>query len=64
MPLYEYQCSKCESKFETLVSFKDSDNSVKCPKCGSQKTDRLLSTFCASVGSSKSASCNAAAGGT
>ena len=26
MPLYEYECKKCEKKFETLVSLKDLDD--------------------------------------
>ena len=53
MPLYEYQCKKCEKKFETLVSFSNSD-AVECPDCGSQETNKLLSTFSAFVGSSAS----------
>ena len=58
MPLYEYQCKKCEKRFETLLSFKESGDPVKCPHCGSQETDRLLSTFSASVGgSARNASC-------
>jgi len=52
MPLYEYRCKSCEKKFETLVSLRESDDPVKCPDCGSEETDRLLSTFSASVGSS------------
>jgi len=63
MPLYEYHCKKCEKKFETLVSLKDLKASAKCPNCGSQETDRLMSTFCASVGSSSTgASCNTSGG--
>ena len=58
MPLYEYQCKKCEKKFETLLSFKELDDPVKCPHCGSAETGRLLSTFSASVGgSTRNASC-------
>ena len=65
MPLYEYKCEECEGKFEALVSFKDADNSIECPHCGSKKTNRLLSTFCAAVGSSSTgaASCSKATGG-
>ncbi len=33
MPTYEYECSKCSSRFELRRSF--SDNSlVSCPHCG------------------------------
>jgi len=60
MPLYEYQCKKCDKKFETLASFRELDAPMKCPHCGSEDTDKLLSTFSASMGSSRagSASCN------
>lgn len=59
MPLYEYQCKKCEKKFEMLISLRELDNPVECPHCGSGKTDRLLSTFSAFVGgSTSSASCS------
>ncbi len=52
MPLYEYKCKECEGEFEALVSFKDADSGIKCPGCGSEKTDRLLSVFSAAVGGS------------
>ena len=57
MPLYEYQCMKCDKKFEALVSFRNADNSMKCPDCGSEETSRLLSTFAAGKSSNSSASC-------
>ena len=60
MPLYEYQCKKCEKKFETLVSVSKSDDPQECPECGSKESNRLISSFCASVGSKNTAgsSCN------
>lgn len=64
MPLYEYQCKDCEKKFEALVSFKNADKPVECPHCNSKKTDKLLSTFCASTsGGTKGASCAPSGGG-
>ena len=31
MPLYEYECQKCEHSFEKLVA--SSDVAVECPEC-------------------------------
>lgn len=44
MPLYEYYCSDCRSKFELLVSHKNA-NDVVCMKCHSEHVRRLLSVF-------------------
>ncbi len=44
MPLYEYYCSDCKSKFELLVNHKHADD-VICMKCHSEKVRRLLSVF-------------------
>jgi putative FmdB family regulatory protein len=43
VPLYEYTCSACKSKFEQLVRTADRDAGVKCPECGSARTARALS---------------------
>ncbi|UCD93889.1 MAG: zinc ribbon domain-containing protein [Candidatus Zixiibacteriota bacterium] len=43
MPLYEFNCQECNEKFEELVS--SSEAAIKCPKCGSDKTLKLFSTF-------------------
>lgn len=53
MPIFEYKCDACGEKFEELVS--NSDQSVPCPKCQSDKVSKLLSVFAAS-GSSSSGS--------
>jgi putative FmdB family regulatory protein len=46
MPLYEYYCSDCKSKFELIVSHKHADGIV-CMKCQSEQVRRLLSVFSA-----------------
>jgi putative FmdB family regulatory protein len=47
MPIYEYNCDKCQSKFEKLVkNVANADNAV-CPNCGSMHTSRALSVFAA-----------------
>ncbi|HZU65640.1 MAG TPA: zinc ribbon domain-containing protein [Ktedonobacteraceae bacterium] len=50
MPLYEYRCSDCKSKFELLVSHQHADD-VVCTKCHSEKVRRLLSVFALSTNS-------------
>ena len=50
MPLYEYKCKKCGEQFETLISASKANGPVECASCGSKETERLLSSFCASVG--------------
>lgn len=41
MPLYEYQCEPCNRIFETLI--RGSDDTVRCPGCGSIEVVKLLS---------------------
>lgn len=53
MPLYEYYCSDCKSKFELLVSHKHADDIV-CMKCHGEKVKRLLSVFAAPRGADES----------
>jgi putative FmdB family regulatory protein len=45
MPLYEYQCKKCDHQFEALVM---GSTIPACPVCNSKKLDKLLSTFAVS----------------
>ncbi|OEU45376.1 MAG: transcriptional regulator [Desulfobacterales bacterium S7086C20] len=43
MPIYEYRCLKCLESFEKLFFMGDREL-VICPKCGSKKTKKLLSS--------------------
>jgi putative FmdB family regulatory protein len=53
MPIHEYVCTECGHPFEELV--RTADQQVACPKCGSTKLDRKLSSFAAVM--SAAASC-------
>ena len=55
MPLYEYYCSNCKSKFEMLVSHQHADDIV-CMKCRSEHVHRLLSVFASPHGTGENAS--------
>lgn len=51
MPIYEYICQDCGSRFEKFVRSIIAKVEPECPGCGSRHTDKALSTF-ASHGSS------------
>ena len=46
MPIFEYLCEDCGSKFEKLVRRAESD-SVACPSCGQAHLKQQFSTFAA-----------------
>lgn len=57
MPFYEYKCASCAKVF-TLLQKRDAKRSgYDCPDCGSQETERILSTFASAVAGSKSDGC-------
>jgi putative FmdB family regulatory protein len=54
MPIFEYQCRDCGTKFEKIVS--SATNHVTCKKCDSGKVEKMLSIFAVSGSSAKYAS--------
>jgi putative FmdB family regulatory protein len=54
MPIYEYKCEDCGTKFEKLV--RRTGDSVVCPSCGQAHLKTELSTFAAHANSSPKAS--------
>ena len=60
MPLYEYQCKKCKSKFEVLQGINADNKGLKCPTCGTLEPTKVFSRF-ASFGNGKGASCQTGA---
>ena len=48
MPIYEYQCKKCESRFEAIRPMGDQGRGMACPDCGAKSPKRLPSTFATS----------------
>ncbi len=54
MPIYEFKCTKCEEFFELLVMGKNDEEDLKCPKCGSQAFERVISTMNIKMGASSS----------
>ena len=46
MPIFEYLCEDCGSKFEKLVRRNGSEG-VECPSCGQRRLKQQFSTFSA-----------------
>ena len=57
MPLYDYVCYAGGNSFEKLRRISDNDRDVRCSDCGSDRIERLLSTFatggCGTSGSTR-----------
>jgi putative FmdB family regulatory protein len=51
MPLYEYVCNDCDTRFEELRPARRMDASATCPS-GHPSSRRVMSTFSAMTGSS------------
>ena len=51
MPIYEYRCDDCGTKFEKLVRRSTDADAVECPSCGEKHLTQEMSTFAAQVGS-------------
>lgn len=45
MPLYEYYCTDCRTKFEALRPMSKADATIQCKSCESMRTSRVLSLF-------------------
>ncbi|HZW38279.1 MAG TPA: zinc ribbon domain-containing protein [Ignavibacteriaceae bacterium] len=56
MPVFEYRCEECKTKYEVLHKSSLKQEEVTCPKCHSTKNKKLLSSFKASVSSNSEGS--------
>jgi putative FmdB family regulatory protein len=45
MPIYEYRCTRCKSKFSVLVRSWNGPSTTVCPRCGEPRAERVMSTF-------------------
>ncbi|MDR1474892.1 MAG: hypothetical protein LBS38_04365 [Endomicrobium sp.] len=55
MPIFEFICNKCNTKFETLVF---GEETVECPRCNYKNVSKQFSSFAAM---SSEASCSSIA---
>ena len=47
MPIYEYLCEECGTKFEKLVRRASDAPGIECPSCGQKRLKQEYSTFAA-----------------
>ncbi len=45
MPIYEFECNKCNIIFERLLRISASDEKIACPKCGGMDIIKKFSIF-------------------
>ena len=45
MPIYEYVCQDCSTKYDKFVRSLTARVELKCPKCGSAHGEKALSAF-------------------
>ena len=50
MPLYDYVCNDCNKTFELVLTLKEHDTEIKCPKCGSRNVEQEATAFFAVTG--------------
>jgi len=50
MPVYEYYCKDCKTKFEALRPMSKADAPIACKKCEGKHTSRAISRFAAHSG--------------
>lgn len=53
MPIYEYRCEDCGTKFEKLVRREADAAELACPNCGARHLAQELSTFAAHASAPK-----------
>ncbi|MGQ9492861.1 MAG: FmdB family zinc ribbon protein [Anaerolineae bacterium] len=45
MPIYEYRCTQCGEKFDKWLRSMSAAENICCPRCGSQRVEKVISLF-------------------
>ncbi len=56
MPIYEYICEDCNTKYEKFIKNRLAEVVLVCPICGSQRAKKIFSLFGSSSTTSGSSS--------
>jgi putative FmdB family regulatory protein len=52
MPVYDYQCTNCNSTYDIFHKGKELADNIVCPKCKSNEHKKLMSAASISMGNS------------
>lgn len=63
MPIFEFRCLECKDLFEVLVMKNNEEEEVKCPHCGAQHFERVMSATSYSMPGGDHGSATAKGGG-
>ncbi|WP_273846615.1 FmdB family zinc ribbon protein [Rubrobacter calidifluminis] len=55
MALYEYRCAECEEHFDLMRPMSQADEPARCPECGSDSSERVITASFASMTTGASA---------
>src|SRR5947209_11267384 len=45
MPIFEYRCGDCRRRFSLLVGVVAGSTEMRCPRCGGEQLQKLISRF-------------------
>lgn len=45
MPVYEFRCGKCGTRYEVSCHWEERHKKAVCPKCGSRKSEPVVTSF-------------------
>jgi len=45
MPIYEFECSKCQTVYERVMKVDEDYLVLECPSCGATKPKKLATAF-------------------
>ena len=53
MPVYEYVCNTCQTRYDKLRPIREADAPATCPTCHEQNSERTLSVFAVHSGNAE-----------
>jgi putative FmdB family regulatory protein len=54
MPIFEYKCEVCDTKFDVFLRSQNSNETIQCESCSSENVKKLMSAVSSSIPGSPS----------